>query len=72
MADKAGTKIRYVGPHGAVDVPALGKTVRRGQQVEVEDKAVAASLLRQEDWEEVGGKAAEKQDETPAEAPKGG
>ena len=65
-------RLRYVGPFRAVDVPALGTTVKRNHQVEIEDKAVAAALLAQADWEEVGAKAAEKKD-TPAEAaPKAG
>lgn len=65
------TKLRYVGPFDAVDVPALRKTVKRNHQIEVEDKAVAASLLEQSDWEEVGAKAAAKQDDAPAAPEKG-
>lgn len=69
MADKAGTKLRYVGPFPAVDVPALGKRVERNHQIAVEDQALAASLLAQSDWEEVGAKVAAKQDEPKDGAP---
>jgi hypothetical protein len=55
-------KLRYVGPHDEVAVPALGKSVRRNHQVEVEDAALAKSLLAQADWEEVGAKSTEKRD----------
>lgn len=65
-------KIRYVGPFRAVDVPALGTTVRRNHQVEIEDQALAKSLLAQSDWEEVGAKtAAKEKEDAPAESPKG-
>lgn len=66
------TKIRYVGPFRAVDVPALGTTVRRNHQVEIEDPAVAKALLAQSDWEEVGAKAAGKQEAPAADTPKAG
>jgi hypothetical protein len=66
MADKAPRKFRYVGPHDAVDVPALGVRVKRNHQVEVADKAVADSFAMQGDWEEVGApkpKAPEQEEE---------
>jgi hypothetical protein len=67
-------KLRYVGPHDEVAVPALGKSVRRNHQVEVEDAAVAKSLLAQDTWEEVGAKAAaaKREDATAEAAPKSG
>lgn len=68
MAEKAPRRLRYVGPFGAVDVPALGKRVRRNHQVEVEDAALAKALLQQDTWEEVGAKAAAKHDEASVKA----
>lgn len=58
MPETTGRKLRYVGPHKAVSVPALGEgvTVKRNHQVTVEDAAIATSLLEQrENWREVGG-----------------
>lgn len=53
--------LKYIGPHVAVDVPALGQTVVRGDTVTVDDAALAKALLAQgENWEETSGKAAEK------------
>lgn len=50
--------LKYIGPHVAVDVPALGRTVARGDTVTVDDAALAKALLAQgENWEEVSGKA---------------
>jgi len=47
--------LRYVGPHVAVDVPALGQVVRRGETVTVDNAALAKGLLAQADnWQEVG------------------
>lgn len=40
-------RIKYVGPHDAVDVPGAG-TFERGQEAEV-DAALAKSLLEQPD-----------------------
>lgn len=74
MAEKEPRTLRYVGPLRAVTVPALGadgREIRRNHQVKVADPAVAASLLAQADWEEVGAKAAAKADETPAKPEKG-
>lgn len=45
-------KFKYVGPHDAVDVPALGVTVERGHQVDATG-AVAQSLAAQADWQRV-------------------
>lgn len=42
-------KVVYVGPHDAVEVPALGLTVKRNEPVEV-PKDEAASLLAQDTW----------------------
>lgn len=53
MANEAKT-LRYIGPFKAVTVPALGERVEHGHQVDVEDAAIAAALLDQDDWEEVG------------------
>lgn len=47
-------RLRYVGPHVAVEVPSLGATVERNHQIAVDDPAIAAALLDQEDWREVG------------------
>lgn len=48
-------QIKYVGPHVAVDVPALGQVVKRGESVTVTDVALAKGLLAQADnWQEVG------------------
>ena len=59
-----GTKIRYVGAHKAIEIPALGIAVARGHQITVDDPALAASLLAQEEnWRAVGaGKQESKQD----------
>lgn len=53
MAGK-GRVLRYVGPHVAVEVPDLGATVERNHQITVDDPAIAAALLDQDDWREVG------------------
>ena len=57
--------IRYDGPFRAVEVPAAGVVVQRGETVEVEPE-VAASLLRQKDnWSKVTKPAkAEKKEAT--------
>ena len=66
-------KIRYVGAHAEVYVPALGQSVRRNHQISVDDAALAAALLEQSGWEEVGAKAREAQRGEPADAaPAGG
>jgi hypothetical protein len=54
-------KVRYVGPHDEVEVPALGIACARGATVEVDDDQ-ARSLLVSEVWEAAekaakGGKA---------------
>lgn len=46
------TKYRYDGPFDEVDVPALGVSVKRGQQVDAAG-AVAKSLDAQADWSKV-------------------
>lgn len=66
------TKIRYVGGFDAVDVPALGQTVKRNHQVAVDDKTLAASLLEQSDWEEVGVPKAAKAETEEEQVVKGG
>lgn len=58
-------KIRYVGPFRSVDVAGLGN-VKRNHQVEVADQDLAASLLDQADWEEVG---KTKKTDPPADPP---
>jgi len=45
-------RLVYDGPHTAVEVPALRRTVRRGEAVLVEDQALAAALLAQSTWTE--------------------
>lgn len=42
-------KLRYVGEFEAVDIPALGVTVPRGDELEVTGD-VAAELLKRDDW----------------------
>ncbi len=37
----------YNGPHEFVDVPALGRTVKRGEPVDIENISLAKALLRQ-------------------------
>lgn len=46
-------RFKYVGPFDAVDVPALGRSVKQGETVEVEDVDVSAGLDGQADWEHV-------------------
>lgn len=44
-------KVKYVGPHDAVEVPALGVVCGRGESVEV-DATTAKALLEQPDnWQ---------------------
>lgn len=50
-------KVRYTGPHLAVEVPALGRVVERGEAVEV-PLDLAAALTLQADWQPVGKSAA--------------
>ena len=42
------TRIVYVGIHDEVDIAATGQRVARGQEVEIEDPDLAASLLDQD------------------------
>ena len=42
----------YRGSYGSVDVPALGRTVKRGEPIEIDDAQMCESLTRQ-GWEEV-------------------
>ncbi|MGN6811854.1 MAG: hypothetical protein ACTHMP_13365 [Thermomicrobiales bacterium] len=53
MAEQETAKVRYVGPHLAVEVPALGRIVERGEAVEV-PLDLAAALTLQADWQAVG------------------
>lgn len=66
-------KIKYVGPFDAVEVPALGRDVKRGEPIEVEDAEIAKSLLEQKDnWQRVSKpakKAAAKKAATPPPPP---
>lgn len=43
----------YTGPYEAVEVPALGVIVKRGEPVTISDPSVRASLLRSGHWETV-------------------
>lgn len=43
-------RLKYVGEHEAVDIPALGVTVARGEELEVTGD-VAAELAKRDDWE---------------------
>lgn len=45
-------QVTYEGPHDAVEVPALGRTVKRGEPVKV-DKTLGARLLEQDAWKPV-------------------
>lgn len=55
MAETTARKLRYVGPHVGVEIPALETTVLRNHQIEVADSVLADSLLEQTDnWKEVG------------------
>lgn len=53
-------KLIYGGPIDEVEVPDAGIVAARGEPVEVPDD-VAARLLEQDTWSEVGGKRAGKQ-----------
>jgi hypothetical protein len=57
MAEPETVKIKYVGPHLAVEVPALKTVVARGEVVAA-PRDVAASLTLQADWQPVGKSAA--------------
>jgi hypothetical protein len=48
-------KLKYVGPHDAVDIPSLGLLdVKRGDSIDVDDKDAAENLAAQsENWEAV-------------------
>lgn len=46
------TRLRYIGPIDVLSIPALGLTVARGAEVEV-DGAAAELLLEQTDFEPV-------------------
>jgi hypothetical protein len=47
---------KYVGPYEEVDCPALNRTIKQGEVVEVEDEAIAAGLVGQDTWEPVRAK----------------
>jgi hypothetical protein len=42
-------KLKYVGPHEAVEIPALGMTVEAGETVEVTGD-MAEEFLKRDDW----------------------
>jgi hypothetical protein len=42
----------YRGSYGSVDVPALGRSVKRGEPIEIDDSHLCSMLSRQ-GWEEV-------------------
>lgn len=42
-------KFTYVGPHDAVEIPALGVTVEHGQTIEVTGD-MADEFLKRDDW----------------------
>jgi hypothetical protein len=44
---------KYVGPFDEVEIPALGLTVQRNHQVQVDDVDVADSLDAQDDWQHI-------------------
>ncbi len=54
--------VKYVGPHEAVEIPALGISAERGQTIEV-DEGAALALTAQADWE--AAKAPRKSDPKP-------
>lgn len=55
MATSTPRKLRYVGPHKAVELRMLETTVLRNHQIEIADSALADALLAQgENWKEVG------------------
>lgn len=56
----SGRTLKYIGPHVAVEVPALAQVVARGKTITVEDTALADALLAQEtNWQEISSKPAE-------------
>ena len=48
-------KIRYLGPFDAVEIPTLGVTCEKGQEIEVDDE-VGKNLGEQSSWEEASAK----------------
>lgn len=47
-------RIKYVGPHDAVDVPVAGlEGVERGKPVELDDELAAALLEQVDNWQPV-------------------
>jgi hypothetical protein len=60
-------RFRYVGPHAAVDIPALGVTVQRNHEVEVTGER-AQEFMKRDDWTRVDTpKAKEPPEEPPVE-----
>lgn len=60
-------KVRYIGPFDEVEVREFGIAVKRNHQAEIPD-GIAATLIEQADWEEVGKpKSKEQQPPAPAE-----
>jgi hypothetical protein len=57
-------RVTYEGPHDAVEIPAAGLTVARGETVEVPDE-IGASLLRQGTFTEVRGGRVTKEEGEP-------
>lgn len=43
-------RVKYVGPHDAVDIPELGITVENGEIIEVDD-AVGKRMAASTDWQ---------------------
>lgn len=42
----------YTGSHASIDVPAIGRTVERGEAIDIEDTRLARQLRRQ-GWQRV-------------------
>jgi hypothetical protein len=62
--------IKYIGGHDEVYVPLLGAAVERGGELEVDDPAIAASLLEQDDvWAPVEHPAPARASRSTAPAP---
>lgn len=53
----------YGGPYDEVEVPAAGVVARRGEPVEIEDEAIAKSLLKQDIWTEAPAPRQRKKEE---------
>lgn len=58
-------KVQYVGPHGSVEIPALGIVVEFGDIFDVPEDGAGSDLAQQTDFESVDTKAAKA--ETPEE-----